>query len=124
MKNVFLTIGGLILIVNVLCGFLLSSYTLFNCMLSSCVIIVNVIALTVITAVKFKDAFKTSLSILFPLMGLIEFVFSLLSSESVQDNWYIIFIIIVSLLKSILLMSISFISKKNNKLTGYGNLKC
>ena len=114
MKNVFLTIGGLILIVNVLCGFVLSSYTLFNCVLSSCVIIVNVIALTVITAVKLKDAFKISLSILFPLMGLIEFVFSLLSSESVQDNWYIIFIIIASLLKCILLVSTSFISKTIN----------
>lgn len=112
MKNLFITIGGLILMVNILCGFILSSYSLFNCGLSSVVIVANVVFLAVITTVRLKVAFKASLSILFPFMGVIEFVLSLLSHESFQDNWCVILIIMVFLLKSILLVSTSFISKK------------
>ena len=74
MKNLFITIGGLILMVNILCGFILSSYSLFNCGLSSVVIVANVVFLAVITTVRLKVAFKASLSILFPFMGVIEFV--------------------------------------------------
>lgn len=113
MKRIILLIGGLCLIVNVLCGCVLSAYSTFNCAVTSGVILLNMMMLYLVSTIELKDAFRISLSCLFPIMAIIEFLMGLFSPERFEDNWFIIFIAIALLTEGIIIIVTKSISKPN-----------
>lgn len=112
MKRIILLIGGLCLIVNVLCGCVLSAYSTFNCAVTSGVILLNMLMLYLVSAIELKDAFRISLNCLFPVMAIIEFLMGLFSPEQFKDNGFIIFIAFSLLVEGIILIVTNTISKK------------
>lgn len=111
MKSIILSIAGLTLAINLLCGLIISSYSAFNCGVTSGIIILNALLLLLVSEITLRDGFRISLNILFPLMALVEFIAGLFSPEKFQDNGVLVFILVSLLLEGIILIITNYISK-------------
>lgn len=86
MKNITLIICAILLVLNLLIGFMFSSYKPFNIGLNSGVIIVNTLLIYSLGVVDVKDGFRISLAFLFLIAAAIEFVMVFFVPDSWQDN--------------------------------------
>ena len=111
MKNIILSIAGLALAINILCGLIISSYSAFNCGVTSGIIILNALLLLLVSEIMLKDGFRISLNVLFPLLALAEFIAGLFSPEKFQDNSVLVLILVALLLEGIILIITNHISK-------------
>lgn len=112
MNKVNLIIGGLCLIVNILCGMVLSCYSAFNCGVTSGVIVLNMGILYLISVINLKDAFRISLNCLFLILAIIEFVVGLFSPERFEDNGFLVFLILALLAEGLILILCNSITNK------------
>ena len=112
MKKSIITFGSLALVTNVVLGVLISNYALFNVCLNSAIIIVSSILILLTGCFNLKDAFKVSLSFLFPIIGLIEFICGFFAKESIVDNWVVILCVVLTVLETTLLIAAKYISNK------------
>lgn len=112
MKTIIILITGLCLIMNILCGFIISSYSTFNCGVTSGIIILNAIIMLIVSEITLKDGFRISLNVLFPIMAIIEFIVGLFSPDRLQDNGFLVFILIALLWEGIIIIITNQISKK------------
>ena len=112
MKTIILLIAGLCLIVNILCGCIISSYSAFNCGVTSGVIVLNAIIMLIVSAITLKDGYRISLNVLFPVMTIAEFIAGLFSPEKLQDYGSLMFILVALLLEGIIIIITNQISKK------------
>lgn len=112
MNKVNLIIGGLCLIVNILCGLVLSCYSVFNCGVTSGVIVLNMGILYLVSTINLKDAFRISLNSLFPIIAVIEYFVGLFAPDQFENNGFIIFLAIALLVKGTLLVVTYFLSKQ------------
>ena len=112
MKRLNLFIGLLLLVLNVVIGLMMTSYTTFNMILTSGVIVISIALIEILKHIKLKDAFRISLSALFVLFLIINYILGILSPERFQDNGYIIAILIIIAFEMIVLMTTSFVSNK------------
>lgn len=111
MKAIILSVAGLCLVINILCGFIISSYSSFNCGVTSGIIVLNAIIMLIISMITLKDGFRISLNVLFPIMTIVEFVTGLLSPEKFHDNASLVFILVALLLEGIIIIITNHISK-------------
>lgn len=111
MKNIIFPIAGLILIINILCGLIISSYSAFSCGVTSGIIILNALIMFLVSKMELKDGFRISLNALFPLMAFVEFIVGLCSPDRFQDNGALVFILVALLLEGIILIITNHISK-------------
>jgi len=111
MKKAFLLIGLLLLLANIAIGLLVSSYSMFNMCASSLVIIVSTVLIAFMAKSGVKDAFKISLTLLFALLGIVQFVLAVLSPEQYKDNWYLIAIIVLVIIEFVFVILSSLFSK-------------
>ena len=111
MKNLTLVIGGIVLLLNLVIGLIFSSYKLFNIGLNSGVIIVNTLMLYILGVSKIKDGFKISLSFLFLIAAVMEFVTAFLVSESFENNVALTILILLFACQVILYVIAYFVSK-------------
>ena len=112
MKRIVLFTCTTLLITNFLFGLLLSSYEWLNMLLSSGIIILFGIFMLLIGIVQLKDGFKSSLYVLYPILGFIELVLSLFSPNRIMDNWVIIVITLIVVFQLILLFITKVISNR------------
>ena len=112
MKAIIISVAGLCLIVNILCGCIISSYSTFNCGVTSGVIILNAIIMLIVSEITLKDGYRISLNVLFPIMTVVEFCAGLFSPDRLQDNGFLVFILIALLLEGIIIIITNHISKK------------
>lgn len=112
MKRIILFTCATLLVANLLFGLLLSSYEWLNVLLSSGIIILSGIYMLLIGLLPLKDGFKSSLYVVYPIIGFIEFVLSLFSPSRITDNWVVIVITILVVFQLILLFIASVISNK------------
>lgn len=113
MKNLILIIGIICFVANLLLGLIISSYAPFNLVLNSFVILINTGLMYAIAASSVKDGFKVSLSMLFPMCGLIEYILGLFASNTFENNWYLILTVIILFIESILFAVVYGISHIN-----------
>ena len=111
MKSIVLYIGLLCLVINAICGLVLSSYSLFNCLLTSAIIIINMVLMYLVSVLTLKDAYRISVNVLFPLLFIAEIVCGIFSPEQWKDNWFIIFMAVAILIEGIILIIINYLSK-------------
>ena len=111
MKKAFLVIGLLLLLANIAVGLIVSSYSLFNMCASSLVIVATTLLVAFMAKSGIKDAFKIALTLLFTLLGIVQFVLALLSPEQFKDNWYLIAIIVLVIIESVFVILGSLFSK-------------
>lgn len=114
MKSLILIIGSLLFIANLLLALLISAYEPFNMWLNCAVISINTILLFAVATLRLKDAFRISLSTLFPLAGIIEFICGFFVAPRFEDNLMVVFIIMALLVQSIILIITNYISKSVN----------
>jgi hypothetical protein len=113
MKNLTLVIGGIILVLNVLIGLIFSFYKPFNVGLNSAVIIINTLMIYSLGIVQIKDGFRISLSFLFLLAVIIEFILALFVHDSWENNFALTGLILL-IVAQIVLYIISYVVSKNN----------
>lgn len=111
MKNVTLISGVILLIVNLLLGLVISAYDSFNVGVNCCVIALTTVLVYSLKVIRLKDAFVASFTILFFLMGLVEFVLGLFAGSKLEDNWWLALIIISMAFELIALLIATTVSK-------------
>lgn len=112
MKLLILLSTFLFVVLNILFGAIIQNYEWYNVILSSGVLVCNLIIVLALLYLKFKDAFKVSLCILFPIMTVGEFVLAVLTPYSFYDNWFIISIMVALSIQVILMLVTTIISQK------------
>ena len=111
MKNLTLIIGGIILLLNLVIGLIFSSYKPFNIGLNSAIIILNTLILYSLGVAQIKDGFKISLSFLFLIAAVIEFILALFIPESFENNVALTMLILLFAGQAILYVIAYFVSK-------------
>lgn len=111
MKSTSFIIGVILLLANFAFGLLLSSYSSFNMVLNSVIIIINLILLFLLGSITMKDGFKVSLDTLFPLFAIWELYNGFCAPHHLQDNSNVIFILVLVIIEVILLAVTHYISK-------------
>jgi|688.fasta_scaffold325025_2 hypothetical protein len=97
MKNNFLILGGLIVLINTATGTVFSSYNSFNMIFSDVSIILTSLLIWGAYKIEMSDGFKIGFTLLFGVTGLIRFIFALLSPDQIKDNFlFLLFIILVA----------------------------
>ena len=112
LKNTTLITGFILLVANILFGFILSIYPTFNMWINCGVIAATTILLYVLSHITLKDAFKISLSFLFSTLGFVIFILGLLMPQRFEDNWFLVAIILIVAFQAIVLTIANIVSKK------------
>ena len=114
MKKMILICGSLALVLNVLLGLLLSHYDNFNMGVNCGVIALNTALLLSLYWLNMRDAFRISFSFIFSFLAIVEIVLGCLMPEKLQDNGYLIAMIVLLFIE-ISLMVITIIASKKIK---------
>ena len=114
MKKSIAIISFLWLVTNLLFGLLLSAYSWTNVAVSSTVIIITAVLLWLANSIVMKDAFKVSLTILFVLMGIVEYGIACFMPQHLEDNWGVISIVVLMAFQVGIVVITNIISKKIN----------
>lgn len=112
MKSLTLSIGGILLAVNILAGLLLSAFEPFNVAFTSMVIIVTTLLIHLLNTMRMKDGFLISLPFIFGFVGFIQYILGIISEPHLQDNGYIIAAVVMAVFEFIILLICNKISKK------------
>lgn len=113
MKNIYIIIGSVAVLVNSLIGIIFTKYQTFNWLTSDAIIIINALLLHILSHSKISDGFKVALSFIFPVLGLISFFISVTLEDKLENNISLIGILILLSLQIILLIITN--SLKTNK---------
>jgi len=76
-------------------GLLLSNYASFNWMAADAVILINVGLTYEVSRSNRRDGFKLSLSMLYSFLTLVMLLLAILSPSRLQDNYYLIGIVVI-----------------------------
>ena len=95
MKKMILNLGFVLLFLNTIVGLMLSNYSTFNWIAADAVILINVLLTYEISRSNRRDGFKISLSILYSFFTLVMMILALLSPSRLQDNYYLIGIVVI-----------------------------
>lgn len=102
MKYFTLLVVLLLIIVNIVAGYIITAYDTPKVVSSSIVIVLNAILIYALQSMNLKDAFSISLSILFSLFMIVEFCVSLYIPATWTDNYA--FIVLLSMFALQILM--------------------
>jgi hypothetical protein len=98
MKNTFLVLGGLLVLINTMIGLVFSSYNQFNMIMADISILLSTTLIYGAYTSKMADGFKIGFTVLFAITGLIRFVCSVVSPEQFKDNMaFLVFIIFLAI---------------------------
>jgi len=112
MKKVIILSGVIWLVANLLLGLLLSCYEWTNVVFSSIIVVFTGACIYIVDCLKLKEGFKVSLTILFALLGLLQYIIACLMPQQMQDNWGLIVIVVILAFEAVILVSSKFISNK------------
>lgn len=113
MKRLIILTTIILLVVNGLFGLIISAYQSTNVYLNSVVILLGGIVLWAVTSTQLKDAYKISLTSLFVIVGIIEFVLGLFAPTEWSNNWFVILLIAVLAVENIIILLTNFVTNKN-----------
>lgn len=112
MRRVIISSCAILLAMNLLFAAILSCYGGYAVAVSSFVIVATGGLLYAIDLIKLKDAYKVSLTVLFSVVGCIEFILSLFSPNHLEDNWWLIAVIGLLAVEAIILVITNTVSHK------------
>lgn len=114
MKKLLLICGCLALVLNVLLGLLLSHYDYFNMGVNCGVIALNSVLLLCLYWLNMRDAYRISFSFLFSFFALVEIILGCLMPQKLQDNGYLIAIIVLIFIEITLIVITNLMSNRIN----------
>ena len=112
MKQVIIIVSLIFLIVNILLGFIIEPFKVFNVALSSSVIVVTAIFLLLVGYMRIKDGFKLSLYLISGMLGVLDYIISLFAKQELSNNWCYIILIVSFAAQVVFLTSAHVTSKK------------
>lgn len=121
MKSYLLFSSIIFVAVNLLAGLLLTSYSQENVLMSTGVIVANTILLLAVSSSSIKSPFKLSMSIIFPVFALLEFVLTIISPNRYQDNGYLVAVILCFTFQVVCFVTIISVSRRNNEIEKYND---
>ena len=110
-----LIIGCLSLVFNILLGLLLSHYDYFNMSVNCGVIVLNTALLLSLYRLNMRDAFRISFSLLISLLTIVEIILGCLMPQQLQDNGYLIALIVLLFFEIALIVITNILSNKIKK---------
>ena len=113
MKRIIIFSTILFLILSLIIGLIISGYTQPNVIQNSAIILVTGILLFITQSIRLNDAFRMSLTILFTVLGLIQFIIGFFAPSVKENNWFIILALVLLFAEIILLFITNLISKKS-----------
>lgn len=114
MKSLSLSIGGILLAVNVAILMLMTNCTDIVVIVSSSVILTTFLLTFTSSVMPIKDGFKVFLPFLFIFNGIIEYILSFFvtaSAENVKNEWFLIAIILLFVVQLLCLILINSFSR-------------
>ena len=104
--------SAILLVVNLLFGFILSSYEWINVAISSSTIVITMLLCILGNQSIIKDGFKVALILLFAIIGLLEYLIAVIMPSRFADNWCLIVIFLLLGLEVFLLIVANITSTK------------
>ena len=83
--------------------------------MNSVVILLSGIVLLALSYMPLKDAFKYSLTYLFALIGFVEYILGIFAPPELNNNWFVVLIIVILTLEIILISLTNIVTQKNNR---------
>lgn len=111
MTKAIVCISALLIALNLILGVIVSSYGWFNITVSSFVILLTAVYCLLANLPSVRGGFKVSLSLIYPLAGLIQFFIALFMPIQFTDNWGLITILLIAGIEAVLLISALLTSK-------------
>lgn len=102
MKSITLIIGGILIVVNLILGLLLSSYNSFNVGFTTVALIMTTALIYVVHAVRMSDAAKVAFTILLPVSGFVKLVLGIISPVRIEDNWCVIGSVLLTVIELVI----------------------
>lgn len=115
MKRLIILTTFIIFVVNGLIGLIITTYQPTNVFLNSVVILLNGVVLWIISSTQLKDAFKISLTSLFAVVGVIEYILGFFASSEWSNNWFAILMIVVLAIEVIVVLMSNYVTNKNKR---------
>ena len=113
MKRLIIISTIILLMFNGALGIIISAYQPTNVYLNSAVILLSGILLWIISSISLKDAFRISLTFVFGLLGVGEYILGFFAPSELSNNWFAILMIVILAVESIILLLTNFITNKN-----------
>lgn len=104
MKNIYIIIGFIAVLINSLTGVIFKNYETFNWLTADAVIILNVLLLQILSYSKISDGFKIALNFIFPVLGFVSFILSIKLENKLENNILLVVMIILLSIQTILLI--------------------
>lgn len=104
MKSTILTIGGILVAVNLMFGLLLSSYNAFNVGFTTAVLILTSAFIYAVYTVRMSDAAKVAFTVLLPVSGFFKFVLGIISPTRIEDNWCVIGSVLLTVIELVIVL--------------------
>lgn len=111
MKKTIYYIFGALIVLNILAGFILSCYHVFNAVVSTIILILVAFLCVYVSRSSMKDGFKVSLLAIFPVVGLLQFFTSLFMPSYFTDNGLLLALIVTIIFEAIILIMAEQTSK-------------
>lgn len=112
MKNIYIILGFIAVLINSLIGVIFKNYETFNWLTANAVIILNVILLQILSHSKISDGFKVALNFIFPVLGFVTFILSIRLEKQIENN-VLLSVMIILLSIQIFLLIITNTLKSN-----------
>lgn len=104
MKNIYIIIGFITVLINSLTGLIFKNYETLNWLTADVVIILNVILLQILYYSKISDGYKIALNFIFPVLGFVSFILSIKLENKLENNILLVSMIILLSIQTILLI--------------------
>ena len=111
MKKTILLLGAILLLSNIIIGIILSCIETFNVVACSIVIIQTVAILYLTNVIVLKDGYKVSFLFLFTIIGTLCYFMSLFAPAKLENNWWLIAVVIFIVFEAVLLVIANKLSK-------------
>ena len=97
MKNSFLVLGVLLVLINTSIGIIFSAYKPFNMVMANVSILLSTALIYGVYKSAIFDGFKIGFTMMFAITGLIRLICAIVSAEQFKDNFaFLIFIILLA----------------------------
>ena len=103
----------MLIALNTLAGLMFDGYDWANVGLTSVVLVCNFLLVHVLYLLRIKDAFKITLSFLFPFFEVIEYVLAILAPVALTNNIHLMCIVSLIFFQIMLLLIINVVSKNS-----------
>jgi hypothetical protein len=112
MKNLYIIICAVLVLINSLIGLIFTHYQTFNWIIANAIIIINAILLISLANAKIVDGFKISLTFILPILGLLSFLISIRLNSNIENNILLAGILIIFSFQILLLIAAKHIKTK------------